>query len=314
MSTVSNKVLVLFGPTACGKTELLSRLFAPDARALPRPGVVVSADSIQVYRGLDLGSAKPDGRLLSLLPHELLDIRDPRESFSVADFVELADESCARACSAGALPVVSGGTAYYIKAFLMGVPPAPRSDPAVRAAIQRDMDERGLDALRAELEAVDPESAARIAPADAYRIARALEVYRGSGRPLSSFAPSAEPRGRWDTLVIGMDRPRDILYARIDARVDAMVAAGLRDEVRRLVAAGYGPGDPGMRGIGYAEFLAAVESGDAAAIVADIKKHTRQYAKRQLTFMRALPGVRWFDMEDPPSFDAIRSAVTAWLG
>jgi len=306
LSTASNKVLVLFGPTAVGKTATIERL-AHDDRLPRKPVVVVSADSVQVYRGLDIGSAKPDPAERSRMRHELIDILDPSEAFSVGDFARLADDACGRALADGALPVLSGGTAYYVKAFLYGQPPAPPSDPAVRTAIQAELAGRGPAALRAELERVDPASAARIAPADHYRLSRALEVYRCSGQPLSSFVPPTEPRARWDKLVLGLDRPRDELYARIAARVDAMLAAGLADEVATLRKAGYGPGDPGMRAIGYAEFLDGAQ--DLRAIGDAIKLHTRHYAKRQLTFMRSLPGVRWFSADD---YDGIAGAVARW--
>jgi tRNA dimethylallyltransferase len=161
--------------------------------------------------------------------------------------------------------------------------------------------------MRAELEVIDPESAARIAPADLYRTTRAIEVYRCSGRPLSSFTLPSARRPRWDALVIGLDRPREELYARIDARVDAMLGAGLAAEVESLRAAGYGPGSPGMRAIGYAEFL---EGGDIETIRRRIQTNTRHYAKRQLTFMRAIPGVLWFGADD---YEGIFNAVSGWL-
>jgi tRNA dimethylallyltransferase len=307
LSTASNKVLILFGPTAVGKTATVERLDADD-RLPRRPVVVVSADSVQVYRGLDIGSAKPSTAERARIHHELIDILDPSEPFSVGDFVRLADGACESAAATGALPVLSGGTAYYVRAFLYGPPPAPPSDPAVRAAVQSELESRGPDALRAELARVDPDSAARIAPADLYRTARAIEVYRCSGRPLSSFTPHARPRTRWDSLVIGLDRPRAELYARIDARVDAMLSAGLHREVEALVAAGFGPNDPGMRAIGYAEFLDA--DSDEDAVRAAIQMHTRRYAKRQLTFMRGIPGVRWFDADD---YEGVLGTTAAWL-
>ena len=304
MTTTSNKVLALFGPTACGKTDLLEKLFSGDDRLIKRPVVVVSADSVQVYRGLDIGSAKPDARLLERLPHELINIRDPRDTFSVGDFVRLADEACARAVASGALPVLSGGTAFYIKAFMLGLPSAPTADGETRARVQEDFRRLGPKVMLEELKEVDPLSAARIQPADHYRIARALEVYRSSGRPLSSYELPREPRARWSVLPLAIDRPRDELYARINARVDAMLAAGLAEELRSLVAAGYGPSDPGMRAIGYAEFFEQgdgdPEKGIAALeqVAERIKLHTRRYAKRQFTFMRALPGVHWFHPDD----------------
>ena len=316
MSTASNKVLALFGPTACGKTELVSRLFIDDGRPLSVPAVLVSADAVQVYRGLDIGSAKPDAALRGRFPHELIDILDPSEPFSVGDFTRLADEACERAVARGVLPVLSGGTAYYIRAFIMGAPPAPPSDPVTRASVAADLACRGAAALWEELSRVDPASASRIAPADAYRICRALEVHRASGRPLSSFVPSREPRARWDVLCVGLERPREELYARIGRRVDAMVAAGLEDELRSLLAAGYGPGDPGMRAIGYAEFLSAAPGDSRESVIERIKMNTRRYAKRQCTFMRSLPGVRWLRMhDDDPAGDAAAAAalVGDWL-
>jgi tRNA dimethylallyltransferase len=307
LSIPSNKVLVLFGPTAVGKTATIDRLQGDD-RLRVKPVVVVSADSVQVYRGLDIGSAKPDAAERQRTRHELIDILEPSQPFSVGEFVRLADEACARAIADGALPILSGGTAYYIKAFMFGPPPAPPSDPVVRAAIQEELASRGPEALRQELAAVDPESAARLAPADLYRITRALEVYRCSGRPLSSFKPELKRRPRWDTFAMGLDRPREELYARIEARVDAMVAAGLPAEVEALRTAGYGPDAPGMKAIGYAEFMHAGST--LPETIADIKLHTRHYAKRQLTFMRSLPGVRWFGADD---YEAIMSTVAGWL-
>lgn len=311
MSTISNKVLVLFGPTAVGKTATIERL-AQDDRLPLKPVVVVSADSVQVYRGLDIGSAKPGAAERATIRHELVDIIDPTEPFSVGEFVRLADEACERACGSGALPVLSGGTAYYVKAFLYGAPPAPPSDPAVRAAIQRELALKGPEALRQELREVDPASAGRIAPADLYRTTRAIEVYRCSGRPLSTYELASERRARWDSLVIGLDRPRAELYSRVDARVDAMMARGLPAEVESLVNSGLKPGDPGMKAIGYAEFLGTGNTGDwdLASISGAIKLNTRRYAKRQLTFMRGIEGVRWFGADD---YDGVVSALLSWF-
>ncbi|HAE21832.1 MAG TPA: tRNA (adenosine(37)-N6)-dimethylallyltransferase MiaA [Spirochaetaceae bacterium] len=320
MSTTSNRVLALFGPTACGKTDLLLKLFAANDRSLKRPVVVISADSVQVYRGLDIGSAKPDAGLLRLLPHELIDVRDPREAFSVGDFVRLADEACERALAAGALPVISGGTAFYIKAFMFGLPSAPIASDEQRLAVQDDFKRLGPQAMMEELCLVDPMSASRIEPNDHYRIARALEVFRASGKPLSSYRVPTSPRSRWTVLPLAIERPRSELYARVEARVDAMMAAGLPQELACLAAAGLGPDDPGLRAIGYAEFFAedalATVSGrwegeGLERVAAAIKLHTRRYAKRQLTFMRALPGVLWRHPDDSARIEA---DIRAWLG
>lgn len=296
-------MLALFGPTACGKTALLERLFCGPERLVDKDATIISADSIQVYQGLDIGSAKPNPALLKSLPHELIDVRSPDQGFSLGDFVELADAACQRALDSGRLPVVSGGTAYYIKAFIFGLPSAPPADPALRSQLQLELDERGAAALREELAEVDPASHARIAPADQYRLLRALEVWRSTGRPLSSFELPLEPRKRWQVRSVAIDRPRAELYQRIDARVDQLFAAGLEAEIDRLCAAGLNAASPAMKGIGYAEFFgdypeAASAEERRAAIKAAIAMHSRRYAKRQLTFMRSLPGVNWFVADD----------------
>ncbi len=304
-------VLVLFGPTASGKTAVLERLFAGSGARYPAE--VVSADSMQVYRGMDVGTAKPSTELLSRLPHHLIDIRNPDEPFSVGDFVRLADEACRRIAAAGRLPVVSGGTGFYLKNFLLGLSAAPPSDPAVREALGAELAQRGREALREELYAVDPASAERIHAHDEYRILRALEVFRVSGRPLSSFAAAAPAADRpaYRFLVLGIRRPRDELYRLIDERTAAMFRGGLPEEVARLVAAGYGPDDPGLRAIGYREFFAedGSVSRDLAAVEGLVARNSRRYAKRQITFFSCLRGVAWIDAAADP--EEARRAVEA---
>lgn len=323
-------VLLLFGPTASGKTDVLERLFASADTAIPAE--VVSADSMQVYRGMDIGTAKPDRQLLSRLPHHLIDIRDIREQFNVGDFVRLADAACSDIARRGLLPVISGGTAFYFRNFLLGLPDTPPSDEGVRQSLKRRLAAEGPDLLYAELAAADPESAGRIHRNDHYRILRALEVYDISGRPLSSFSPTektdggdagftgrsaAEPsRPCYRTLTLGLRRPREELYQRIDRRAARMFADGLSAELDRLVAAGYGPEDPGMRAIGYREFFDedGQRVGDDAAVQAQVSRDSRRYAKRQLLFFSSLPGIRWIDACGTISpADAIREALGAFL-
>ncbi len=254
---------------------------------------LVSADSMQVYRGMDIGTAKPSARERGILPHHLLDLRDPDEQYMVGDFVRLADEACADIAARGRLPIVAGGTGFYVRNFLFGLPSGPEADPAIRAAVARDLAESGPEALRAELAALDPAAAARIKPRDHYRLCRAVEIQRQTGRPQGDFAPPTSLRSRWDFLVVELARPRAEVYARIEGRVDAMMARGLAEEVAALRAAGYGPGDPGLKAIGYSEFLEAEAAGrasDLGAIAEAIKLDTRRYAKRQLTFFRGIPG------------------------
>ncbi|MDR1898434.1 MAG: tRNA (adenosine(37)-N6)-dimethylallyltransferase MiaA [Treponema sp.] len=293
-------VLVLFGPTASGKTEILRRLFV-DGPAIPAE--VVSADSMQVYRGMDIGTAKPDREERERLPHHLIDIRNPDEQFNAGDFVRLASDICLDIRRRGKLPVVSGGTGFYLKNFILGLPAAPPSDPAIRRALKGELRERGAAALMEELERADPVSAGRIHRNDQYRLIRALEVCRLTGRPLSSFAPPGGeegegPRSRFRFLLIALERDRDDLYRRINARCAAMFRRGLAGELRGLWEAGYGPDDPGMRAIGYREFFVEEEpgryrlSGDIASVEALVARNSRRYAKRQICYFAPIPGVK----------------------
>jgi tRNA dimethylallyltransferase len=289
-------VLLLFGPTASGKTEVLESLFAGEGALFPAE--IVSADSMQVYRGMDIGTAKPDLDLRSRLPHHLIDIRDPDEQFSVGDFVRLADEACRDIASRGLLPVISGGTAFYLKNFMLGLSAAPPSDPLVRDALKEELMDRGAAALAQELASVDPVSARRIHAHDVYRILRALEVFRVSGFPLSTFpvsGNSSEGRPLYRFLAIGIDRERGELYRRIDQRAHVMFLKGLPAEVEGLLSAGYGREDPALRAIGYREFFGedGSFSHDFEAIETLVARNSRHYAKRQITFFASLPGVHW---------------------
>jgi tRNA dimethylallyltransferase len=310
-------VLVLVGPTASGKTALLDELFGSSASrsrfGLPE-AEVISADSMQAYRGMDIGTAKPGLELRARLPHRLVDIRDITEQYTVGDFARLADEACAEVAAAGKLPIVSGGTGFYARNFICGLPTAPASDPGTREQVARDLAERGPGALRSELAAADPASAARIHEHDIYRLTRALEIVRSTGRPLSDFAPGTEPRAAYRFVVLGVAPSMGELEERIGARVDAMLAAGLADEVSALRAAGHGPGEPGMKAIGYREFFEggregrSPEEGSVESVTARIKLDTRRYAKRQLTFFRSLPGIEWI-APDPTALASRLEAV-----
>jgi len=287
----NSPAVFLFGPTGVGKTRFLTE-------DLPPGFEVVAVDSIQVYRGLDIGSAKPRGEL-SRVPHHLIDIRDPDQAFDVGDFVDEARRAVASIHDRGLVPVLSGGTAYYFQAYALGLPETPPSTPDTRAQALQKWEGEGEAAFRRSLAAVDPVSEARIQPHDGYRLQRAWEVWLLAGRPLSSFGRSAPPPSA--IFAAGLDRPRGELYRRIEARVDSMLAEGLEAEVRALVAAGWGPSTPALKGIGYAEWFPWVLTGEGslADIRAAIVLHSRHYAKRQLTFFRSLPGVRWYHPDRP---------------
>jgi tRNA dimethylallyltransferase len=286
---------ILFGPTAVGKTELVDKL----AESLP--GLeIVNADSMQVYRRLDIGTAKPSAALRRRIPHHLIDIVDPEVQFDAGQFVRRAERAVEEIRARGGLPLLCGGSAYYLRSFLCGLAQAPASDPGLRLRLKEELSRRGLGALLEELGRVDPASRAAVAEGDAYRVLRALEVYRACGRPLSSFVNPDRPREDHRFLVLGLQRERPELYRRIDARVEGMFAAGLRQEVAGLLACGYGPADPGLRGIGYREFF-LMQRGcwTQAELREAIQRNSRRFAKRQITFFKSLPGVEWLPAGEP---------------
>jgi tRNA dimethylallyltransferase len=275
-------VICLAGPTASGKTAAALAL----ARALPAE--IVSVDSALVYRGMDVGTAKPTAEERAQVPHHLIDIIEPGESYSAARFVADATRLAGEIRARGRVPLLVGGTMLYFKALFEGLDAMPASDPAVRAALDREAAARGWPALHAELAAVDAPTAARLAPNDSQRIQRALEVWRLTGQPLSSFhrakAPAAAP-----PLLSLEPRDRAWLHARIAARFDAMLAAGLVDEVRRLRARGdLHAGLPSMRCVGYRQAWEALDSGALDALRERGIAATRQLAKRQLTWLRGM--------------------------
>ncbi len=280
--------LFLFGPTAVGKTEALETL-------IDRPVEVISADSMQVYRGMDIGTAKPDRSLRDRLPHHLIDIRNPDEQYDVGAFVCDANRAIEETIARGRLPVVAGGTGFYFRHLLYGLPQAPPSDPAIRERLLRETKSLGAPQMYRRLAEVDPAAAERIHPHDAYRVTRALEVHEQTGRGISDFAAAGPPRTDITVSLCALHRDRDELRQRISSRVRSMFEEGLRDEVERLVGLGYGPGDPGLRAIGYREFFGPAgrlrPAEEDERIAAQIIGSTRRYAKRQMTFFRRLPEV-----------------------
>ncbi len=298
ISASSNKipVLVICAPTACGKTFAVSRLFSDNSTSsLSGKAEIINADSIQVYKGLHIGTAKPDATLLSHLPHHLIDIVSPKEHFGTGDFVRLADLAARDIYERGKLPVVCGGTAFYIRNFLYGLPTTPEADPAIRKKLQERLLHEGGDVLRAELESIDPKSAYTINENDDYRILRALEVYYSSGRPLSFYERPSSLRTMYRFLILNLERPRNELYERINERVNTMFAQGLVDEVKSIYFSGISPSDPGMQAIGYREFFTSnsffpqtYNDADIEYIKMRIKKNSRHYAKRQIAFFKLI--------------------------
>jgi tRNA dimethylallyltransferase len=247
---------------------------------------------MQVYRGLDIGTAKPPSDLLTAIPHHLLDILHPAEQFDVGQFVARARALIAEISSRGVLPVVAGGTGYYLKHLLFGLPQAPPSQAAVRDRLQRQLESNGLAALRARLRSCDPQTAARTADSDVYRTLRALEVFEQTGQPLSQFALHGG-MGEAGALVVELCRSRDELAGRISDRVGRMFSAGLRREAQGLAESGCTSDWPARQAIGYREFFRTDGSlrppSEDAQIRQEIESATRRYAKRQRTFANQFP-------------------------
>lgn len=301
--------IALMGPTASGKTAL-----AVDW--CQRLGTeVISVDSALVYRGLDIGAAKPDAATRALAPHHLVDVRDPHEVFSAADFAREALPPMQALAGRGRVPLLVGGTGLYFSALLDGLSELPEADPGVRAAIAAEATERGWPALHAEMAAVDPAAGKRIKPGDSQRITRALEVWRLSGRPISEWQQAGAPR-RFPFRVLRLvlaPYDRAVLHERIERRFDQMLAGGFLDEVRRLRAdPRLHPDLPSMRAVGYRQAWAHLEGRtDASTFREQAIAATRQLAKRQLTWLRARHEALWFD----PASDRARleQALDAFL-
>ena len=296
MSTKTNSkpepkipVLVIFAPTASGKTALTRELFSPQGSHFILNAEVISADSQAVYKEMDIGTAKPDASLCNEIPHHLINLLNPDQQYNVSDFVNSADEACEQIFAKGHLPVVCGGTGFYIRNFLYGVAPTPISDEKLRNQLKARIAAEGNQTLYDELKNIDPESAEKIHPNDAYRICRALEVYYLTGQKRSSFKPEGEGelRSKYNFLFIVLEPQREVLYERIRQRVDMMFETGLEKEVQSLISKGYTNETPGMKAIGYSEWF---ESEDIEEIREAIKHHSCKYAKKQYTYIRDIPG------------------------
>ena len=305
------KILVISGPTASGKTALAVEL------ALAHNGEVVSADYMQIYRRMDIGTAKPTREEMRGVPHHMLDVADPEEDFSVARYVELAARCVDDILARGRLPIVAGGTGLYIDSLLSGRTFA-RFDPdsPLRRELEEELARRGGAALLEELARADPDTAARLHPNDGKRIVRALEVYRSTGTTLTehnAMTRSLPPRYDALTLTLAFQRRED-MWARIDRRVDQMMAGGLVDEVRALLDSGVPDRCTAMQAIGYKEMAAALRGdGDTARAAEEIKLRSRQYAKRQLTWFRRNGDARWIRWETRPNFAAALQTSTEYM-
>ena len=310
---MNDTAIAVVGPTASGKSALALLL------AERFGGEIVSCDSMQIYRGMDIGTAKPTPEERRRVPHHMIDILDPDEPYSAADYGDEAARVATEILSRGKLPVFCGGTGLYLTAALTGRHgDAPPSDPALRTELtERGKTEEGRAKLYGELASVDPVSAAATHPNNLRRVVRALEIYRLTGKTKSVFdEESRNCPPRFDCLTLGLDFPeRGALYRRIDRRVDEMTAAGLYNEAKTLWEKGYlAPGTTAGQAIGYRQFLPCF-TGDLTPEEAaeEIKLATRRYAKRQLTWFRAQEGIVWLDGGSFDLAERATDAVSAYL-
>ncbi len=287
-------LVVLAGPTAVGKTGLslaLAERFGAE---------IVGADSVQVYRGLDIGSAKPTPQERAQARHHLIDVAEPTESFSAARYARLAGEAVTDITARGKRALVVGGTGLYIKALVFGLAPTPPVDQELRQRLRQEWEEQGPSALHQRLAERDPATATRLHPHDRQRVLRALEVALQSGAPLSR-RQQAHGFGapRYPHLIIGLERPRTELNQRIEERARAMWQGGLLEEVRGLLARGVPPDAPGLASLGYRQAVAALGGHmEPSEAMFDMIRKTKAYAKRQLTWFRGVQGLVWRHAQD----------------
>ena len=305
------KLLVICGPTASGKTALAVAL------AKARGGEVVSADSMQIYRRMDIGTAKPTHEEMEGVPHHMLDVAEPEENFSVARYVDMAAKCVDDILSRGRLPILAGGTGLYIDSLLSGRTFAPfQPDSPLRGELEEQLRREGGAAMLARLAQVDPDSAARLHPNDEKRIVRALEVYQSTGKTITQH--NLETRAippRYDALTLALAfEQREDMWSRIDRRVDQMMDQGLVDEVQGLLDSGVPAKCTAMQAIGYKEMAAALLSGgDVRAAAEEIQLRSRQYAKRQLTWFKRNKAARWLLWGREPDFEAALQTSTEYM-
>jgi tRNA dimethylallyltransferase len=289
----AHKVLVIVGPTAVGKTELSLRL------AEELNGEIVSSDSRQVYRFLNIGTAKPTPEELARAPHHFIDIRDPDQYYSAGEYGREARDCIDHVFQKNKTPIVVGGSGFYVQALVDGLFAPKLSDPQVKEKWRQRIRQGGRDVVFQHLLKVDPLAAERLHPHDEQRIVRALEVWELSGKPISDFRSGDEQPGDFQPVLVGLHRDREKLYRRIEARVDMMIHDGLVDEVEHLQKMGFGPDLNALRTVGYKEvfdFFAETISYDD--MIDLVKRNTRRYAKRQLTWFRRDARINWISLDD----------------
>jgi len=309
MEEEKDRLVVLIGPTAVGKTKLSIEL------AKKLNGEIISGDSMQIYKGMNIGTAKIKEHEMEGIPHHLIDLKNPSEEFSVAEFQKLARKAIASITKRGKMPMIVGGTGLYIQAVLYDDYQFSdiQSDPEIRKELENFLHEHGNLALYERLQEIDPDSAERIHPNNARRVIRALEIFYKTGKKMSEHIKTHEANERYHTAIIGLTMDRDVLYQRIDKRVDEMIEEGLIEEAKSLY-------DSGVRGVQSAQAIGYKELYDffdgkasLAEAIETLKKNTRRYAKRQLTWFRNKMNVKWFDMTPPVSMEEKVSEIFHYI-
>lgn len=293
------RAVAVVGPTATGKSDVALALAEHFA------GEIVNADALQVYRGFDIGTAKPPREEQARVPHHLIDILEPHEAYSAGEFVRRAVPLVESLFERGVQPILVGGSGFYIRALTEGLSPVPAVEEEVREAVRARLENDGAQRLWEELKALDPETAARLAPTDRQRVARAVEVAISTGKSLSSW--QKEPpvqRAPFNVVKLGLTLPRGVLYDRIQARLQRMVASGWIEEVRGLLQSGLAIDLPAFQAIGYRQIARHVLEGwPLEEALEDVARETRRFAKRQETWFKREPDVQWFEaspMESEP--------------
>lgn len=301
-------IIIIAGPTAVGKTEYAIEI----AKAVN--GEIVSADSMQLYKYMDIGSAKPSGEELSQIQHYLVDQIDPREKFSVVQYQKLAKAAIREIFNKGKIPVVSGGTGLYINSLMYEMDfAAPPSDEAFRKELETLAEQKGREYLHSRLAELDSDAAARIHPNNVKKVIRAIEAAE-NGSKIRAFDKASVPAADYEVLLAGLTRDRKELYERINRRVELLIEKGLVNEVSSLMQMGLGYDDISMKGIGYKEIIGSLEGRytlDEAIEL--IKKNTRHYAKRQLTWLRRYDNIKWFNLSSYEDKTMAMGDILKWL-
>jgi tRNA dimethylallyltransferase len=302
-------LIIIAGPTAVGKTDISIEV------AKKIDGEIVSADSMQIYKYLDIGSAKPTKEEIQGVPHYLIDEIDPRTEFSVSQYRDLAKKYIDKIISKNKIPIVAGGTGLYVNSLIYDMDfSSAKSDNSIRERLTSEYERYGIEYLHSKLKEVDKDTAERIHPNNVRRVIRALEVYYSTGESIKDFSKDLKISEDYDYILIGLNRDREELYERVNKRVDIMVGSGLIDEVKKLVEMGLKVEDISMKGIGYKEVIAYLNGEyDLERAIELIKRNTRRYAKRQLTWFKRYRNMKWFNIDNDSDKEKIINDIIQFV-